>query len=508
MHAHVSAPHDGVVVAYGYGLKIQVERRHLVVHDGICDERQTRRFHRVTSKLRRLVIVGRTGYVTLEALRWLHDCRAALLHIDADGELLTTSIAGGPDLSALRRAQALAATTETGLEIARALLTAKVAGQRAVLDELPHEHSAVEPVEAWLDEIAKARTLQDIVFAESQAADAYWDAWSPLPIPFSTRERAKLPHHWQIVGQRSSLLSKGPRLATNPAGAILNYLYALLEAETTLACHAVGLDPGLGIFHVDQRDRASLALDLMEAGRPLVDSYVLALLTQRTLSAKDFVETRQGACRLMPRLAGELAGTLAAWRHHVAPIVEQTAHALADSSTTRLPLLTPLTRANQRAAWDSRSPRRTVRQDDGGHLSLPPSCRDCGVPLRDHRRRYCTDCRRTQTAAHAENARGKAATVLAQLRAEQRDPAHGGRAAQIRGIKNAAHQRAVAAWTGERPDPAAFTTEILPGLRQLRVPELMDATGLSHHYCSLIRLGKKVPHPRHWETLRHVGRHY
>jgi hypothetical protein len=65
----------------------------------------------------------------------------------------------------------------------------------------------------------------------------------------------------------------------------------------------------------------------MEAVRPLVDSYVLALLTQRTLSANDFVETRQGACRLMPRLAGELAGTLSAWRHHVAPIVEQTAHA-------------------------------------------------------------------------------------------------------------------------------------------------------------------------------------
>jgi CRISPR/Cas system-associated endonuclease Cas1 len=67
-------------------------------------------------------------------------------------------------------------------------------------------------------------------------------------------------------------------LATNPAGAILNYLYSLVEAETTLACHAVGLDPGLGIFHVDQRDRASLALDLMEAVRPLVDSYVLALV--------------------------------------------------------------------------------------------------------------------------------------------------------------------------------------------------------------------------------------
>jgi CRISPR/Cas system-associated endonuclease Cas1 len=87
-----------------------------------------------------------------------------------------------------------------------------------------------------------------------------------------------VPEHWRTFGQRSSLLSKGPRLATNPAGAILNYLYSLVEAETTLACHAVGLDPGLGIFHVDQRDRASLALDLMEAVRPLVDSYVLALV--------------------------------------------------------------------------------------------------------------------------------------------------------------------------------------------------------------------------------------
>jgi len=507
MQPQVSAPRDGIVVAHGYGIKIYVDRGHLVVHDGICDERETRHFHRVTSKLRRLVIVGRTGFVTLDALRWLRDSRAALLHIGADGELLTTSVAGGPDLAALRRAQALAATSEAGVEIARAVLAAKVSGQRAVLDELPHTNGAVDPVEAALAEIAQAATIRDLVFAESQAAEAYWEAWSPLRLPFSTRDSAKLPDHWQTVGQRSSLLSHGPRLATNPAGAILNYLYALLEAETILACHAVGLDPGLGIFHVDQRDRASLALDLMEAVRPLVDSYVLALLTQRMLSANDFVETRQGVCRLQPRLAGELAATLTAWRQHVAPIVEQTAHALAKSTAARLPLLTPLTRANQRAVWEKRAPDRTVRRARDEHLSLPPSCRDCGAPLQDHRRRYCQDCRRRQTAGHAAKARDRAATVLAQLRAEQRDPAHGGRAAQIRGAKNAAHQRAVRDWTGETADPETFRTEILPGLRHRSVPDLVAATGLSTHYCSLIRLGKAVPHARHWETLRHVGRH-
>ena len=34
--------------------------------------------------------------------------------------------------------------------------------------------------------------------------------------------------------------------------------------------------------------------------------------------------------------------------------------------------------------------------------------------------------------------------------------------------------------------------------------ELATATGLSEVYCSLIRLGKRVPHPRHWAALRQV----
>jgi hypothetical protein len=91
--------------------------------------------------------------------------------------------------------------------------------------------------------------------------------------------------------------------------------------------------------------------------------------------------------------------------------------------------------------------------------------------------------------------------------AEERDPGHGGRAAQLRGAKNAAHQKAVKAWNGERPESEVFTAEILPGLRDIPLSALADATGLSEHYCSLIRLGKRVPHPRHWEKLRTITDH-
>jgi hypothetical protein len=96
-------------------------------------------------------------------------------------------------------------------------------------------------------------------------------------------------------------------------------------------------------------------------------------------------------------------------------------------------------------------------------------------------------------------------SLSTQLRSEQRDPAHGGRAAEIRGRKNAAQQAAVREWRGERPDPEIFRTEILPGLRRIPIGELVAATGLSDHYCSLIRLGKKTPHPRHWGALRGVS---
>jgi hypothetical protein len=112
------------------------------------------------------------------------------------------------------------------------------------------------------------------------------------------------------------------------------------------------------------------------------------------------------------------------------------------------------------------------------------------------------DCRRRRWEEQAGRARRNAAQVLEELRAEGRDPGHGGRAAELRGSKNRAHQRAVQKWTGKQGDPEAFAAEILPALREATIAQLVAATGLSEHSCSLIRLGKRVPHPRHWEAFR------
>lgn len=163
-------------------------------------------------------------------------------------------------------------------------------------------------------------------------------------------------------------------------------------------------------------------------------------------------------------------------------------------------------RAHHRAAWEERAPNRPSRRATIPTPVLPNACRDCGTHLTDRRKRYCDECHARRWERHASEGRDNAASILARLRAEQRDPAHGGRAAEMRGRKNAKHQRAARDWSGERPEPTLFLSEIQPGLRQVKIQDLVAATGLSEHYCSLIRLGKKVPHPRHWEAFRNASR--
>jgi hypothetical protein len=183
----------------------------------------------------------------------------------------------------------------------------------------------------------------------------------------------------------------------------------------------------------------------MEAARPAVDAYVLGLLTQRTLSVKDFGETRQGVCRLTAKMATSLTDTIGAWRQQIAPVIESVAHTLAAASPASLELTTPLTRANHLAAWNARAPEHRRRQSLTGTLALPHTCRDCGAELPNRSHRYCEDCRKQRWEQDATRGRKTAAQVLANLRAEQRDPRHGGRAAKLRGTKNAAHQKALQA---------------------------------------------------------------
>jgi hypothetical protein len=193
--------------------------------------------------------------------------------------------------------------------------------------------------------------------------------------------------------RRASPLTSNPRLAANPPNAILNYLYAVLEAEARLACLAVGLDPGLGVLHADQKSRDSLALDVMEAVRPEVDVYVLELLSTSVFRADDFHETRQGVCRLLPPLSHRLAETAPHWARLLAPVVERVAQGFADSPMSginRLP--TRLTQANRSGGRYGMRQKPKKVHPEISPTELRRVCHGCGVEI-GVGRRWCDGCR-------------------------------------------------------------------------------------------------------------------
>ena len=259
MQSYVSATFQsldcagGVCVVDGYGVQVRVRNRCLIVSDGIGRFRRERSFAKALVSIKRLIIVGHEGAITLEALRWLTDAGISFLQIDRDGEVIAASANYGLNDPRLRRALALAATNTAGLEIARYVLRAKLAGQEGNLSRPIFPENARDELTAARIMAEKALSLAELLTAESSGAAAYWGAWRDIALRFGRRGEKTIPEYWRTFVQRGSPISGTPRSAANPANAILNYLYALLEAETRFACLAQGLDPGLGIFHTDQK---------------------------------------------------------------------------------------------------------------------------------------------------------------------------------------------------------------------------------------------------------------
>ena len=304
--SHNSVPRPGVLTLYGYGIQIRVDRGHMLIEDGIGTDRYCYRLPRVGHGLSRLVVIGNDGWVSLAALRWLADQDASFVMLERNGKVHAVTGPVRPSDAKLRRAQALAPSNGAGLRIARELISKKLAAQEQVARLKLLDSSTADTISRYKAELPQADSISTLRLIESQAARAYWSAWSTLPINFPKNQLRRVPEHWRSFGARVSPLTGSPRLAANPPNAILNYLYALLESEARLAAAALGLDPGMGVLHVDTTARDSLACDLMEVVRPQVDAYVLDWITRQPLNREWFFEQRDGNCRLMAPFAVQL----------------------------------------------------------------------------------------------------------------------------------------------------------------------------------------------------------
>lgn len=167
------------------------------------------------------------------------------------------------------------------------LVSAKLRGQRRLLDGAlalrPDLRRALtqgrERLDAALARCAAEAGVESLRGQEGAAAAAYFQALGtlfPESLGFAARRRRPPP---------------------DPVNALLSLSYTLLHFDAVRAAYGAGLDPYVGFYHLPAFGRESLASDLVEPLRPLVDRFVWRLFAEQTIRPDHFSHER-GACLL------------------------------------------------------------------------------------------------------------------------------------------------------------------------------------------------------------------
>lgn len=206
----------------------------------------------------------------------------------------------------LRRTQHLAgADPNQSVAIARTILVGKIYNQRAVLRRYLRDYGDQSDAQAelavaekrlsrCLEQLNDCRSIDKLMGREGEAAQVYFGVFQHLirqsDFQFDARRR---------------------RPPTDPVNALLSFCYTLLTHDCRSALETTGLDPASGFLHQLRSGRPSLALDLAEEFRPMIDRFVLSLINKRQLSVKDFDEWPNGSITLKEEPRRTL---LAAWQ--------------------------------------------------------------------------------------------------------------------------------------------------------------------------------------------------
>jgi len=373
----------------------------------------------------------------------------------------------------LRRAQSLAESSGVASRIAIELIKQKLLAQERLVRDKFLDDSSAEVISSQRHALMKATSREEIRRCEAHGALAYWRVWHTLVLQYPRSESQRIPEHWRVFGSRISPLTKSPRVAVNPANAMLNYLYAILESEARLAISELGLDPGLGVLHSDSRTRDSLACDLMEPIRPQVDGFLLDWLRGGSLQRKWFFEERDGNCRLTGEFAAELSETSKLWKQALGPFAEWMLHALWSSNSSASRIEVPATRLTQ----DRK------REAKGIPTQLSPESGSIQRALVTNI--FCDELR-----------------IIPKLaRLDRFDPVAQSRRAESQRRQVAAQR----AWNPtEKPDwldEKTYRERVQPQLLRIAAPKIMSALSISEPYAQRIRGGRCIPHPRHWQRL-------
>lgn len=271
---------DGIhVVAQKDGVKIGVRGMELRITDRNGALAKTVPL----ANLESLSVLG-SVQLTTQAIHTLTDMNTPIAFLSTAGRLVAMIDPLDSVSAEIRRSQIRKLdSTEVCLELARALVSAKIINQRTLL--LRNHSNLSAGVASALAKEAKSAARADSLDAvrghEGQAAALYFGH-------FSGMFKGSLAEEFDSHGRKR-------RPPPDPINACLSLGYSMLTHECVAALRLARLEPAIGGFHVSKPGRPAFALDLMEPFRPLIaDSVAITCFNRSELTEGHFLRSSAG----------------------------------------------------------------------------------------------------------------------------------------------------------------------------------------------------------------------
>jgi len=288
----------------GHGIQFRVEKAKIIIIDGrysTNEEPQEYVFRPKRLPYDHIVIYGRSGEISIEAIRWLIKHNVAITILNWDGKLLT-SILPSESVQVKTKFSQYSSyrDSELRLELAKKFIEAKFIRSKILLEWLKSRYPKIDyDFSSEEENLDNASTMKEIMLAEARVGLNYW------------RELIKVfPKSYEFDKRQ---YSDTPYGASDKINCMLNYGYAILEAECLRAINIVGLDPHVGFLHEMKIGSKSLAYDLQEPFRFLIDLAVISAIEKKKMQDRDFIRTENYNLRLRPSGAKKLMEEITIW---------------------------------------------------------------------------------------------------------------------------------------------------------------------------------------------------
>lgn len=179
---------------------------------------------------------------------------------------------------------------EKGLMLTQNTMAAKFSNTRQLIKRTLHDNAelrddleiqnVLKNLSDGIDKVFSAQSIEEVIGIEGNCARSYFSIFNRLitnqKVTFSFEFRTKRP-------------------PLDPINALLSFVYTLATSEIASALETVGLDSYIGFCHALRSGRSSLACDLVEETRCLVERFIITLLNLQIIGESDFEKQVSGA---------------------------------------------------------------------------------------------------------------------------------------------------------------------------------------------------------------------